>query len=196
MPNLSCKPDLCFLDIVMPVMDGIELAENLRKGGFSGEIVFLTSSNDYAKESYRVKAFDYLGKPPTPKSVRDVLAALEETRKNADRKGLPVKTQGGATFVLFRDISHAEVIDHIVHIRLCNGDVIKAYTTFAEFTGELLSDSRFVQCHRSFIVNVSDIKTVSSRDVLMKGGARVPVSKGYAPVKKTMMKWMVEGGRK
>jgi hypothetical protein len=45
-------------------------------------------------------------------------------------------------------------------------------------------------------VNVSDIKTVSSRDVLMKGGARVPVSKGYAPVKKTMMKWRVEGGRK
>jgi DNA-binding LytR/AlgR family response regulator len=188
--------DVCFLDIIMPEMDGIELAEKLRKVRFSGEIVFLTSSNDYARQSYSVKAFDYLIKPPTPQSVKRLLAALENAHKNADRKGLTIKIQGDVSFILFRDISHAEVIDHNVYIRLCGGTELKVYTTFAELAAELLSDSRFVQCHRSYIVNVSDIKTVSNQDVIMQNGAKIPVSRGYSHVKETMMEWMYGGGKK
>ena len=57
--------DVCFLDIIMPEMSGVELAKKLRSLGYGGEIVFLTSSNDFARESYQVKAFDYLIKPPS-----------------------------------------------------------------------------------------------------------------------------------
>ena len=56
--------DVCFLDILMPDMTGVVLADQLRREGFAGEIVFLTASNDYAYQAFRVNAFDYLLKPP------------------------------------------------------------------------------------------------------------------------------------
>jgi DNA-binding LytR/AlgR family response regulator len=189
------QTDVCFLDIVMPEMNGITMAEKLRKSGYSGEIVFLTGSNDYASQSYKVKAFDYLLKPPTPKSVRDILGALEKARKNTDRKGITIKTHGTTYFIMFRDISHAEVTGHNVHLRLVNGEEVKVYTSFAEIVPELLSDRRFVQCHRSFIVNVSDIKTLSDRQIIMQRGEKIPISKGYSHVKETMMEWLFGGNK-
>jgi DNA-binding LytR/AlgR family response regulator len=76
--------DVCILDIIMPKMDGIKLAKELRSGGFRGEIVFLSSSREFAPESYEVKAFSYLLKPPTCESVNSILEQLEHARQNAD----------------------------------------------------------------------------------------------------------------
>ena len=76
----GAKVDACFLEIVMPEINGIVLAEKLREDGFAGEIIFLTISNDYAVESYAVNAFHYLLKPAEQNSVSDVLRKLTETR--------------------------------------------------------------------------------------------------------------------
>lgn len=187
--------DVCFLDIFMPEMNGIQLAECLRSQGFRGEIVFLTTSNDFAHQSYQVNAFDYLLKPPTPQSIRRIVQALEEKFKTADKKGLHITTQGAVNFILYRNISHIEVLDHIVYIRLINNDEIKVYTTFSEIARQLLSDSRFIQCHRSYIVNMSDIEVVTEGQVIMQNGAKIPISRGFSPVKKEMIKWMFEGGK-
>jgi DNA-binding LytR/AlgR family response regulator len=64
--------DVCFLDIIMPEMNGIELAEKLRVNNFKGEIVFLTTSNNFAQQSYSVKAFDYLIKPITCENLKNL----------------------------------------------------------------------------------------------------------------------------
>ena len=185
--------DLCFLDIIMPEMNGITLAENLRSCGYRGEIVFLTTSNDFARQSYQVRAFDYLIKPPTPEGVRSILQILENKLETTDKKGLSVKTQRALRYILFRNISHIEVIDHIVHIRLLRGTEIKVNATFSEIARQLLSDSRFVQCHRSYIVNMSDIEIVTDRQVIMQNGAKIPISRGFSIVKDKMMKWIFTG---
>ena len=189
------RADLCFLDIVMPGMDGLRLAEEIRAAGYAGEIVFLTASNDYAHQSYRVKAFDYLLKPPTAESVRQILAALEKRQKDADCGGLPVKTQGAARFILFRDISHVEVIGHTVYIRLQDGTEVEVYATLGEIAAQLFRDSRFVQCHRSYIINVSHADTVTDQEVVMQSGARVPISRGFSQVRAVLLKWMFGGSR-
>ena len=188
--------DVCFLDIFMPDMNGVELAEKLREERYTGEIVFLTASNDFAQQSYRVKAFDYLLKPPTADSVREVMNALVNAHKNTDRDGLPVKTRGMARFILFRDISHVEVIGHTIYVRLLNGAEVEVYATFGEIAEHLLRDGRFVRCHRSYIVNVSDVSTVTAQEAVMNSGARVPISRGFSQVRDEMMKWMFGGGRK
>ncbi|MCL1910952.1 MAG: LytTR family DNA-binding domain-containing protein [Leptospirales bacterium] len=187
--------DACFLDIVMPEMDGIALAGKLRENGYKGEIVFLTTSNEFAHQSYRVQAFDYLLKPPTLKSVTDILLALKNSRNNADKDGILVKTHGATSFILFRDISYVKVIKHKVYIWFLNGDGIAVYTTFSETAERLLSDSRFVQCHRSYIVNVSEITTVSERQVVMRCGAKIPIARGMPSVKDKMMKRMFMGNK-
>jgi two-component system LytT family response regulator len=78
------RPDLCFLDILMPGMDGILLAAQMRKEGYSGHIVFLTAANDYAAQSYQVEAFSYLLKPPKEKEVAAILQKLKDTLEAAD----------------------------------------------------------------------------------------------------------------
>ena len=184
-----------FLDILMPEIGGIALAEQLRADGFAGEIVFLTTSNEYAAESYRVKAFSYLLKPPNPSEVRNVLSKLEDSLRRGDSGGLFIKVSKIARFILFRDISHIEVIKHYVYLRLINGEEIEIYTTFGDVASQLLRDERFAQCHRSYVVNMSDIAAMDEKEITMRSGKQIPNSKSYPDVKRKFTKWMI-GGRK
>ena len=93
--------DVCFLDIIMPEISGVTLAEKLRASGYNGEIVFLTSSNEYAAESYKVKAFSYMLKPIKPYDVREVLNSLEKAKKKSDSDGIFIKASKTARIRLF-----------------------------------------------------------------------------------------------
>jgi len=175
--------DVCFLDILMPDMNGIELAEKLREEGYMGFIVFLTGSSSFAPESYRVKAFDYLIKPAEPERVKEVLTELFKAKKSADKGGIMIKGAGISRMLLFRDISHTEVIHNIVHIRLTDGTVHKTRATLAEVGPKLLEDKRFIQCHRSFIVNMNDILALKGNSFIMRDGTHVPISRSHPDAK-------------
>jgi len=84
--------DVCFLDIVMPQISGIDVAQQLREAGYAGDIVFFTTSNEYASESYGVSAFAYLLKPLIPDAVRSTLYKLDEKRKKNDTESLLIKS--------------------------------------------------------------------------------------------------------
>ncbi|MDR2731722.1 MAG: LytTR family DNA-binding domain-containing protein [Fibromonadaceae bacterium] len=183
--------DTCFLDIMMPAMNGIKLAEKLRENNFANEIIFLTVSNDFASQSYQVKAFDYMLKPPTMDKVKSVVGALKKARENADRGKLVLKIQRITKPIPFYDISHVEVIDHTVYVKQVNKTIIEAYTAFGKISEQLLLDRRFIKCHRSFIVNMDEIMTIANKEIIMKNGTKVPVSRGHSHlVKDEMMRWM------
>ena len=182
--------DVCFLDIVMPEMSGVTLARHLRKDGWTGDIVFLSTSREYGPESYEVKAFSYLLKPLTPVSVNDVLAKLEHARSTADTIGITVKTSSAARVILYRNISYVEVIRHKVYFRMTDGNEVELYAVFSDVARELLSDPRFVQCHRSYIVNMRDIEKVSEREIVTHGGARIPIARNYRETRNRFYKWM------
>ena len=177
-------PDLCFLDIIMPGMDGISLAENMRKEGYYGPIVFLTTSNVYAVESYKVKAYSYLLKPPNEKEVEFLLQKLAEELKTADTGSIQIKTKSLSKYILFKEISHMEVVKHKVHFQLINGEEIIITAVFLEIIPKLLGDKRFAQCHRSFVVNMDDISHIQGNTVIMNCGKKIPISKKYADFKK------------
>jgi DNA-binding LytR/AlgR family response regulator len=178
------KPDLCFLDILMPGIDGISLAAKMREEGYGGPIVFLTSSNDYAAQSYKVEAFSYLLKPPDEKEVAAILYKLKNMLEAADTAGLPVKTKQIAKHILFKDISHIEVIRHNVHFRLIDGSEIQIIGVFSEIIPKLLADKRFARCHRSFVVNMDAISGIKGNVVIMKCGTNIPISRNNTEFKK------------
>lgn len=188
--------DVCFLDIIMPELIGVELADKLRGEGFTGEIVFLTSSNNYAHQAFKVNAFYYLLKPPLQNDVNEVLNKLDNAMKNADRDGIFIKTGGKSRFILLRDISHVEVIDHTLHIRLINKSEVEVYAAFNEIAPQLLKDRRFVRCHRSYILNMSDIGIIAPNEVVMLNGTRIPISRRFSKVKDEMLHWMFGDDRK
>ena len=75
--------DIYILDVIMPQLNGIELGMNLREEGFDGKIIYLTSSQEYSLDAFRVRAFDYLIKPITKdafhKTVAEAIAIENST---------------------------------------------------------------------------------------------------------------------
>ena len=176
-------PDVCFLDIIMPDMDGITLAAKMRQEGYGGPIVFLTTANDYAAQSYKVNAFSYMLKPPNKTEVVNILKKLENKLGADDSGGIPVKTKQMTRIILFKEISHVEVIKHKVHFRLTNGKEVIVTAVFSEIVPKLIEDERFSQCHRSFMVNMDDIDYIEGDIAILRGGKRIPISKNYSEFK-------------
>ena len=187
--------DVCFLDIIMPGVSGIGLAAELRADGYTGEIIFLSSSRDYGPETYTVKAFSYLLKPVKYEALCEILHKLENKKKEGDTAGIFIKAAKTARYVLYGDISYIEVKSHYVHFLLTNGEEIKIYTTFSGIAGQILADSRFAQCHRSFIVNMDGIEKIEEHFITMRNGGRIPYSRNYSDIKKKFTKWIVEGNK-
>ena len=177
-------PDICFLDIVMPGIDGILLAEKMREEGYGGPIVFLTLSNDFAAQSYRVSAFSYLLKPPNANEVISILRKAEKIHKEGDSTGLQVKTKQVYRFILHREISHIEVKNQKLFIRVIDGKEVEIWSSLSEIMPKLIGDSRFAQCHKSFVVNMDHISYIQGNTVVMKDGGKIPISRGYADIKK------------
>ena len=172
--------DVCFLDIIMPEMDGVSLAEQMRQKGYTGHIVFLTSTNDYAAQSYKVKAFSYLLKSADKNEVARLMQELDISLRAADTAGLMVKTKKMSKFVLFKDISHIEVVNHKIYYRLTNGDEIEETARISEIAIRLQVDRRFAQCHRSFLVNMDDVYKIQGSNAVMNNGKKIPVSRYYS----------------
>jgi DNA-binding LytR/AlgR family response regulator len=77
-----------------------------------------------------------------------------------------------------------------VHFRLIGGEEIEVYATFGEIARQLLTDPRFAQCHRSYIVNMSDVAAIDEREITMRNGRKVLYSKSYSDIKKKITKWI------
>ena len=189
--NAGKAADVCFLDIVMPGMNGVELAGRLRRNGYNNEIVFLTTSNDYACQSYEVKAFGYLLKPPSAESVGRVLEEIKTIREKTDTNGMTVQLGGETVFILFRDIEYAEITGHKVSIHFSNGKSLEVRASFKNFAPLLIRDERFLQCHQSYIFNQNELSFIKGNEITLKSGARIPVSRSYSGVRDIIAKRMI-----
>jgi DNA-binding LytR/AlgR family response regulator len=191
----DAKIDLCFLDILMPEMDGITLARRLREVQYKGEIVFLTATKEYAVESYEVRAYDYLLKPPNARTIAQILRRFTDTQKNADTTGIPVATRTLARFLFFHEISFIEVIGKKVYFHLLDGSEIEINATFSEFLPKVLADRRFAQCHRSYVVNMDAVSYIQGREIFFRCGKKAPISRSNAEFDKQYIKSVFEKER-
>ncbi len=185
--------DCCFLDIVMPEMDGILLAKQLRQDGYAGRIVFLSTSKDYGPETYTVDAFSYLLKPLTAERVKVILEKLEQAKIRDDRTEIAVQTAGTTKILPHRNISYAEVILHKIYFHMTDGSEICINATFSEIAAQLLCDPRFIQCHRSYVVNMQDIAEVSEREMITRSGRQIPIPRGYRDTRARFYQWKFGG---
>ncbi len=182
--------DIAILDIVMPGLNGIQLAVEMRTLGFKGLLVFLTNANDYAAQSYKVKAYAYLLKPVNEADIRELFRKIEENQDIVDGAGFKVMRRSGVRFVLFSELIYVEVIDHSLYFHLKDGEVLSTYATLREYSEVLLKDPRMVQNNRSFIINMDYISACENRSVIMRDGRRISVPKGYEDFQKKCLDWI------
>jgi DNA-binding LytR/AlgR family response regulator len=175
--------DIAFLDIMMPQMNGMELATKMRELGFAGYLIFLTSSNDFAAQSYGVKAFSYILKPADDAKVCELLDAIEKTRRDNDHNGFSLTRRSGARFILYAELMYAEVMDHQLHFHLIDGEVISIYAALRDYCDVLLSQPQIIKPHKSFVANLDYVRACENRAILMRDGTRISVPKDFESVK-------------
>lgn len=168
--------DIIFLDVVMPLLNGISTAWEIRETDKVVKIVFLTSSPEYAVDSYRVKASNYLLKPVSRDALLRCMDELfQELRKQT--RSLAIKTTGAVHQVDIDSIEYMEAQNKKVLFVLTDGRTITSVDPLYIFEQKLTADDGFFKCSRSYIVNIHRIATYTQKEVRMRSGARIPISR-------------------
>ncbi len=159
--------DVLFLDIQMPGADGIELAEEIRKTAKgSPHIVFVTAFEEYAVKAFQVRALDYLLKPFDDARLEETIFRLlgKDSGKRDGKKvqnfleWVPTEKNGTTIPIPVTDIIYLMTERDYVYVQTFNEKLITRFT-MQELT-ERLPSKVFFRCHRSFMVNVHQIKEI------------------------------------
>lgn len=171
---------LYILDVLMPGINGIEAAKDIRNFDKTADIIFLTSTTGFAYDSYGVKALEYMLKPVREELLTPILDNLY-TKEQKPLEGLTVKCGSSIVRILFSQLVYVEVKGKHLYFNLADGTVREVYGTLKEYEPTLLKKSEFMQVHRSYIVNMLQIEELSHAYVRTFNGKLVPVSRKLYP---------------
>jgi DNA-binding LytR/AlgR family response regulator len=169
--------DIYLLDIIMPGISGMELAADIRRKDQVAKIIFLTSSPEFALESYSVGAFNYLLKPIQKDKFFSVLGKAINAIYSGMKKYIIVKTQIGMFKIFMHEIIYVEVIGRTTFFHQTNGVVIEGISRISQVETLLLIEKRFIKPHRSYIVNLDYIKNLSQDDFTTTSNHLIPISR-------------------
>lgn len=197
------KPDLIFLDIQMPKINGFEMLELLDP---PPPVIFTTAFDEYAIKAFEAHAVDYLLKPfskerfdkamqkwferhqqDDPPAVKSL---VEEVRQPEERTRIVVRESGNIRIIPVRDVHYLEAYDDYVKIYTGKEMFLKKKTM--SFYENSLDANEFIRVHRSYIVQLSQITRIEPLEkdthvALLKSGTRIPLSKsGYARLRKVL----------
>jgi two-component system LytT family response regulator/two-component system response regulator LytT len=191
------EPDIVFLDVHMPGMDGLGVVRQLReKGAALPHFIFVTAYDQYAVEAFRLEAMDYLLKPVDKTRLAETLErahrAIHERQKvhipEPQRVGPPrsklLVRSGNRHFIVdAQDVIYATIDDGLITLVTTNAEGQSSYRTIEDLQANLDKDM-FWRVHRSYLVNINKIKEVvpwfkSSYQLRMddKKHTEIPVSR-------------------
>ena len=181
------NPDLVFLDVEMPVMNGFEMLNKLM--GIHCKIVFTTAYDQYAIKAIKHAAFDYLLKPIDIEDLRSVVKKAVETGKNDTAKQsspagksftkIAVATLEGLVFIPIQDIIYLQAESNYTTFYLLNNIKVVSSKSLGEYE-EILSTQSFFRCHHSYMINldfVSKYIKTEGGQIVMTNGAYVDLSR-------------------
>ena len=197
------QPDLIFLDIQMPKINGFEMLELIDA---PPAIIFTTAFEQYAIKAFEAHAVDYLLKPFSKerfdKAIRKIQQSSKQTREQTqavlETAGLSpvqsnrivVKDGSKIKIIPIHQIHYLEAADDYVRVCTAEGSFLKKKTL--QYFEESLQEQHFVRIHRSYLANTQLITRIDpyekeSHQVLLSTGSRLPVSKtGYLKLKEVL----------
>lgn len=197
----SQKPDLIFLDIQMPKLNGFEMLELLEE---KPKIIFTTAFDQYALKAFDVNAIDYLLKPFSEERFKEAVNKVLKEQSDASNERVEklkshideeieyldrviVKQNQKITIIPIDKVSYFEAQDDYVMIHTEDGKFLKQKTM--KYFEDHLDPKNFIRIHRSSIVNISRVKEIELFDkdaykAILKDGTKLSVSRsGYTKLK-------------
>ena len=191
------QPDLVFLDIEMPRMNGFELLGKLTKIDF--QVIFVTAYSEYALDALKRNAVDYVMKPVDNDELmaavgkaktiilekkemdanENLVKLLSETLNKNNK--LIVPTSKGMSFIPQEEVLHLEGHDGYTKIHLLDKTEILSSYNLGKF--EKMLESSFFKCHKSHIVNIAKVRSFENEGyIVLENEHRVPISKANRKV--------------
>lgn len=179
----SHEIDLIFIDINMPQMSGMDFAKTLSPGT---NIIFTTAYSQYAVESYKVDATDYLLKPITYddflrsayKAQKYILQNMNDQGEKATKDHFFVNSDSKILKIKLQDIDFIESMSEYVKIYLNNKTHVITLMRLKNLE-DFLPRDWFMRVHRSYIVNTRNITTIERYRIIFYGNVYIPVSEQY-----------------
>src|SRR5258705_3016476 len=183
-------PDLLFLDIEMPVMNGFEILEKILHLNFS--IVFVTAYNQFALKAFRFNALDFLVKPIDTKELIEAVTKAEKRIKptSAQLSMLQKQLRGeavtkiaipgphGVTFIDLNEIVFSEASNNYSKLVLTDGRHFLISKTLKDVQ-EVLEEEHFLRVHRQYIINLNHVKQFNRNEgvITMDNGDHLPIAR-------------------
>lgn len=182
--------DVLFIDIDMPDITGVDLVRSLKTKPF---IIFTTAYKRYAYEGFELEALDYILKPMDfnrfSKAVSKALdlKRYKESEREQDIESLYVYSEYRLIKVPLKDIEYIESLEDYVRIILSDGKSILTLGSMKKVLEKLPAD-RFRRIHRSYIIPVGKVKSISNRRVHLSCSVELPISNSYISFVKELIR--------
>lgn len=167
--------DMYILDIVMPDITGIQLAEKIRGRGERAEIVFLTVSREYALDAFSVHASGYLLKPVSREAFYEEMLRIVQKLTHEKNEMFSVKTKNGIRRVQLNKLVMIESFNHTRVLTMSDGSVLETTTTLSELFEMLCGHENFYMPHRAYIVNLDYLMGMTRYELRLLGNHRIPI---------------------
>lgn len=189
------KPDIVFLDVEMPRMNGFTMLQHLKNKNF--EVIFITAYDHYAIKAIKISALDYLVKPVEVEDLKTAVEKAIQKRKQPpgnnrvelllqnildekkEHQRIAISSMEGLQFVVTDDIIYMEANSNYTIFFLTGNRKITATKTLKDFE-ELLPASIFIRIHHSYLINKNGVEKYIKGDggqVLMKNGVTLDVAR-------------------
>ena len=181
--------DLIIMDIYMGSMTGMDAARKLREARDTAALIFISSSDSFAVESYDVGASYYLLKPFQPEKLCSILDSFQSRHLLASRY-IEVVSDRVPIRVPLRNILYADTFRNAVCLHTDAGPV-RSYLTFHKFEEQIRDCPNFLSCYRGCVVNMDRIQEASEEGFLLDNGEVVQIRKrGSSAIRKAYLQYL------
>ena len=185
--------DIFVLDVYIGDEMGTDLAKNIRKRGIDSPIVFLTTSVEHAPESFETGTLRYLIKPINSTKFYEAMDAAFLMAEKVGERLLKLKTENGVESINTNHILYSEAHAHYQYVMLEDGRQLKVRMTVAELYAMLIKHDGFIRVGSAYIINLRNVKNVSTAEVHMYNNITIPIPRGkHNEIKKAFWDFQCE----
>ena len=186
--------DVFVLDVYIADEMGTALARNIRKLGIESPIIFATTSIEHAPQGYETGTLRYLIKPLDPKKFYEALNAAILQAEKVNERMIALKTENGIETINANHIMYSEAHEHYQYIVLNDRRQIKVRNTVTELLTTLMRSGGFVRVGSAYIVNLRNVKNVSTYRMDLYNDMSIPIPRGkHIEIKKAFWDYQYEG---
>lgn len=170
--------DILFLDVIMPGENGINAAKEIRQYDETVKIIFLTSSQEFAVQSYSVGAYFYQTKPILEESFLRLMDSVIGECEKSQPHNLILRCKSGISKINLEKLEYCEIIGHTLFFHMENGVVVESIGSLDNLHSQLAQYENFMRPHRSYLVNMEYIGHISYKAITMDSQEKVPIPHG------------------